>query len=149
VVHRGTLSGMEARHLLRQVINMINLSTPLGLLLAYAGGNGVRRGERGILIGDGYRLPLPIAPAFTVGNVVMFRDARQVTDCLLAHEERHATQYSWCLGVFMLLPYFVFVGVSMVVCGDHASYNPFERRAGLLDGGYTKRDPRWRVRDAR
>jgi hypothetical protein len=140
---------MEARHLLRQVINMINLSTPLGLLLAYAGGDGVRRGERGILIGDGYRLPLPIAPAFTVGNVVMFRDAGRMTDCLLAHEERHATQYSWCLGVFMLLPYFLFVGISMAVCGDHASYNPFERRAGLLDGGYTKRDPRWRVRGAR
>ncbi|ROO88578.1 hypothetical protein EDD29_6249 [Actinocorallia herbida] len=139
---------MRAKYRLRQVVNIVNLSTPLGLLLARAGGHGVvRRGPDGLLLADGYRLPLPVAPAFTLGNVIVFRDLRLLEGRprLLAHEGRHATQYSWCLGVVMLLPYLACVMASFALCGDWASYNPFERLAGLEDGGYRKR----RLRGAR
>jgi hypothetical protein len=113
---------------------VVNLSTPLGVVLAVVGSHGgdLRRGPHGLLLAGGYRLPLPIAPVFTVGNVVLVR----------GDEGRHATQYAVCLGPVMLLPYLVCAGVSLVVCGDHASYNPFERLAGLEDGGYRRRPPR-------
>ncbi|TDD32314.1 hypothetical protein E1287_23180 [Actinomadura sp. KC06] len=58
---------------------------------------------------------------------------------LLRHEGRHATQYAWCLGPVMIPLYGVCAGVSMLLCGDWASYNPFERLAGLDDGGYERR----------
>ncbi|MCD0450207.1 hypothetical protein LO762_13540 [Actinocorallia sp. API 0066] len=143
---------MRARYRLRQAVNVVNLSTPLGLLLAYTAGRGiVRRGPDGLLLADGYRPPVPVAPVFTMGNVVLFRDVRELEGRprLLAHEGRHATQYAWCLGLPMLLPYFACVLVSLALCGDHASYNPFERRAGLADGGYRQRALRRPFRAAR
>ena len=33
-----------------------------------------------------------------------------------------------------------------LLCGDHASYNPFERLAGLEEGGYRRRPLRFRRR---
>jgi hypothetical protein len=137
---------MGRGHRLRQVVNIVNLSTPLGMTLARAGAGGLRRGPHGLLIGTGYRLPLPPAPAFTVGNVVLVRGDGSVLErrpALLAHEARHATQYAWCLGPLMIVLYLGCAGLSMALCGDHASYNPFERLAGLEDGGYTRRPPRF------
>jgi hypothetical protein len=137
---------MEGGHRLRQVVNVANLSTPLGALLARIGGDGLRRGPHGLLIGTGYRLPLPAAPAFTVGNVVLLRGDGSVLErrpLLLAHEARHATQYAWCLGPLMIVLYLGCAGLSLALCGDHASYNPFERLAGLEDGGYARRPLRF------
>ncbi|GAA3202780.1 hypothetical protein [Actinocorallia longicatena] len=138
---------MLPRHRLRQIVNWLNLSTPLGLLIVLAGGcGGVRRAPDGLLIADGYRPPVPIGAAFTVGNVIVFRDIERHSGDLglIVHEARHSTQYSWFLGVLMLVPYFGSVLFSMAVCGDHASYNPFERGAVLEDGNYVKRPPWWR-----
>jgi hypothetical protein len=60
------------------------------------------------------------------------------------HEARHATQYAFCIGLPMVLLYLVAAGWSLMRCGDPASYNVFERRAGLLDGGYRVRTAgRW------
>jgi hypothetical protein len=39
----------------------------------------------------------------------------------------------------MIPLYLLCAGVSLALCGDYASYNPFERLAGLADGGYMKR----------
>jgi len=78
--------------------------------------------------------------------VVLVRDDGSILrrrPSLLAHEARHATQYAWCLGPVMIVLYLVCAGLSMALCGDHASYNPFERRAGLEDGGYRRRPLRF------
>ena len=99
-------------------------------------------GRDGLLIGERYRLPVPPAPAFTLGNVIMTRierDALLGQEALLAHEARHATQFAWCAGLVMLPLYFTAAGVSWVLTGDFGSRNIFERRAGLADGGYTDR----------
>ncbi|MFG2004368.1 hypothetical protein ACGFNU_34940 [Spirillospora sp. NPDC048911] len=138
---------MRPAHRVRQVVNIVNLSTPLGLLLIAAGTRrpGVRRGPDGLLVAGGYRLPLPDAAAFTCGNVILVRsEAAELLDRprLLRHEGRHATQYAFCLGPFMIVAYLACAGVSMAVCGDHSSYNPFERLAGLADGGYERRPSR-------
>jgi hypothetical protein len=65
---------------------------------------------------------------------------------LLAHEGRHATQWACCAGLPMLPLYLLAMLVSVLVCGDQASYNPFERLASLADGGYPRAPLRWRRR---
>lgn len=129
-------------HRVRRIVNRINLSTPLGLAIAAAGRARVEHGPDGLLLARGYTLRVPAAPAFTVGDVVFLRlsDERLAArPHLLAHEGRHATQYAWCVGPFMIVLYVAAAFASWVLCGDYASYNPFERLAGLEDGGYTRR----------
>jgi hypothetical protein len=135
---------VEARWRLRQVANVVNLSTPLGLALALAGRGTLRRGPDGLLVAHAVRLPAK-APAFTVGNVVLLRldDAALARrPRLLAHEARHATQYACCVGPLMLPLYGLAAAWSWLRCRDPSSYNIFEVRAGLEDGGYTDRRPR-------
>ena len=108
--------------------------------MAAAGRARLARGADGLLIGARYRLPVPVAPAFTVGNVILARGDRAALasrEALLAHEARHATQYAWCGGLVMLPLYFLAAGVSWGMTGDFGARNVFERQAGLADGGYT------------
>lgn len=124
---------------LKAVANAVNLSTPLGLLVAGLGRSRLRRGPRGLVLASDYRLPLPAAPAFTVGNVVLSpRPAAYLDDrpALLAHEERHSWQYAFCLGLPMLPLYALGAAWSYLRGGDFGVHNPFERLAGLADGGY-------------
>lgn len=123
----------------RTVVNWMNLSTPLGLLVARLGGATVVRHGRGTWLATGYRHGFPAAGAFTLGSVICTRHDTAwlaARPRLLRHEDRHCTQYAFCLGPVMLPLYAVAVAVSWVVAGDHASHNPFERLAGLADGGY-------------
>jgi len=123
---------------LRQVANVVNLATPLGLLVALAGRARLRRGPEGLVLATGFRLPVP-APAFTVGNVVVLRldDAALARrPRLLVHESRHATQWAACLGVPFLPLYLLAAAWSWLRCRDVAARNVFERLAGLTDGGY-------------
>ena len=91
-----------------------------------------------LFIGTGYRLPVPPAPAFCLGNVIITR-RDGLTPELLRHEARHATQYAWCGGLLMLPLYFAAAGVSWLLSGDVGAWNVFERAAGLADGGYAAR----------
>jgi hypothetical protein len=136
---------MLRRHRTRQVINYVNLSTPLGLLIALIGRAAVRRGEDGLLYAHGYRLRFPVAGAFTVGNVVLTAHPDgHLTGALLRHESRHATQYALCVGLPLLPLYVAAVVLSWALCGHHASWNVFERLADLDDGGYPRQPSRWR-----
>lgn len=133
---------MKVAHGVRLLVNVVNTSTLLGLLIGVLGGTRFTAGPDGLILGYRYRLPVPPAPAFTVGNVVMHRDGPAVHDrrpTLLAHESRHATQYAYCIGPVMLPLYLVAAAWSWVRAGDTWSRNVFETRAGLPDGGYTER----------
>lgn len=124
---------------LRQLANLLNATTPLGLLLAGCARAPIRRGPRGLLIATGYRWRLPFAGAFTVGNVVIFRAGPAevlANPVLLGHEERHCTQYAWCLGLPFLPLYFLAAGWSLARTGNPGTRNVFERHAGLQAGGY-------------
>jgi hypothetical protein len=126
---------------LRQLANLLNASTPLGLLLARLAGTPTFRGPRGLIIATGYRLKLPVAGAFTVGNVIIYRAGAETAlanPVLLGHEERHSTQYACCAGLPFLVLYFAAAGWSLLRHGDPASGNPFERHAGLEAGGYVR-----------
>jgi hypothetical protein len=123
----------------RTVANWVNLSTLLGLAVAKLGGATITRRGRGTFLATGYRYNFPVAGAFTIGSVIDSKhDLAYLEErpLLLRHEDRHCTQYAFCLGVVMLPFYFLFVGISYALAGDHSSYNPFERLANLSDGGY-------------
>jgi hypothetical protein len=123
----------------RRAVNAVNGSTALGCLVAAAGRARIARGPRGLLLATGYRLPLPAAGAFTIGDVVTTRHDRTWLEdrpALLRHEERHTWQYAACLGLPMVPLYLVAAGWSWLRSGNPGSRNPFERLAGLADGGY-------------
>ncbi|WP_245933616.1 hypothetical protein [Arthrobacter livingstonensis] len=123
----------------RKVANVLNLSTAAGLLLAVLSRTPVERGPDGLLLGTRYRPKLPLAVAFTVGNVIFYRAERAFIDSrpdLLRHEAGHATQYAWCLGLPFLPLYAGCAAYSWWRTGDPGSRNFFERNAGLADGGY-------------
>ena len=133
---------------LRVALNLLNLSTPLGLAIGTVGRARFRRGPRGLVLGSDLRLPLP-ARAITFGDVVLSprtADYLERRPALLAHEERHAWQYVACQGLPMLPLYVLASGWSYVRGGDVAVHNLFERGAGLEDGGYPTLSARERRR---
>jgi hypothetical protein len=123
----------------REVVNLATGATLLGLAVARVGGARPAPGPDRLLLAGGYRLRLPAAAAFTVGNVVVSRlpaDELAARRTLLAHEARHATQWACLLGLPFLPAYLVACGWSWLRAGDPATANVFERRAGLAAGGY-------------
>ncbi len=138
---RHGLGGQPACRV-RLAVNLVNGSTLAGVLVALAGRARLGRGPDGLLIAERYRLPVPPAPAFCVGNVLLTRSDRETfrrSGPLLAHEARHATQFACCGGVVMVPLYLLAAAWSWLLTGDFGSRNVFERRAGLADGGYTDR----------
>ena len=138
IVHAG--SPETPWQWVRLVGNFVNLTTPVGLLVAVIGRARIRRGPRGMFLGEGYRLKFPVAGAFTIGNVITtsstWPELLRRNPRLFEHEERHTWQYLWLVG----LPYYPAYGVclvwSMLRTGDRAARNFFERQAGLAEGGY-------------
>src|SRR5579864_8603563 len=129
---------MRPRLRVRQAVNLVNGSTLAGLGVAALGRAAIARSADGLFTGTGYRLPVPPAPAFCVGNVIVTRlDAIDPGSALFRHEARHATQFACCGGVVMIPLYLAAAGVSWALTGDFGARNVFERRAGLADGGYT------------
>jgi hypothetical protein len=120
--------------------NFVNLSTPVGLAVARIGRATIRRGPRGLFLGEGYRLMFPIAGAFTIGNVITTSSTWDAMlhrhPYLIQHEEGHTWQYLYCLGLPYYIPYVLFMGWSVLRTGDRAARNFFERQAGLAMGGY-------------
>jgi hypothetical protein len=129
----------------RTTLNWVNGTTLLGLALARAGGVKAVRGPDGLWLAEGHRLPGRQA-AFTIGDVVLHPRLGALTarPSLLRHERRHAEQYAWLVGLPFLPLYGLAALASWLLTGDRASANPFERAAGLADGGYTRRRRRGR-----
>jgi hypothetical protein len=131
------------RSRVRRLVNILTLATPLGLALARYGRASVVPGPYGLLLACGYSgyVPAPRAPAVTVGNVVLLRMREEEAlsrPGLLAHESRHATQWSCWLGPWGFLPAYGLASLwSVVRVGNAATGNVFEVRAGLADGGYS------------
>jgi hypothetical protein len=138
---------VSVRITVRRVANVVNLSTPLGLLLGVTGGARFGRGPHGVIIAHGYRsrIPAPRASAVTVGDVVLLRlDPGQLAQRprLLDHEARHSAQWAWFLGPVGFLPAYLAASAwSWWRCRDFALRNAFEVRADLVDGGYLHPGP--------
>ncbi len=127
-------------NLLRQIGNVANMSTPVGLLVGAAGGARFRRGPRGLVLAERYRLRFPRAGAFTIGNVVVTARTLEEMEVLVPgttdHEDAHSWQYLALLGLPFLPLYGAACVWSWLRTGDWASGNIFERKAGLSSGGY-------------
>ncbi len=129
---------------LRETANWVNLSTPAGLALAWLGRAEISRGPHGLRLATGYGLGFPVATAFTVGSVVLTRRSPgwlEERPHLLAHEERHASQYAMCGGLPFIPLYLLATAYSQWKVGDRAAANVFERLAGLESGGYRTPTP--------
>ncbi len=141
---------MRPRHRVRLALNLLNGSTLAGLAVAKAGGARLARLPDGLLTATGYRLRVPPAPAFTLGNVIITgRATLENGTPLCRHEARHSTQYAWCGGLLMLPLYFAAAGISWAISGDAGAWNVFERAAGLADGNYAARPLRWALAESR
>ncbi|MHA7305792.1 hypothetical protein ACX80E_11200 [Arthrobacter sp. TMN-49] len=130
---------MKASLHVRALANALNLSTAAGLLLAGLSRTHLQKGPDGLILGTHYTPALPLAGAFTVGNVIFYRADRARIEArpeLLAHESAQATQYAWCLGLPFLPLYAGCAAFSLWRTGDPGSRNFFERNAGLARGGY-------------
>jgi hypothetical protein len=133
----------------RQAVNLANGSTLAGLGVATLGGADIAGSVDGLFTGTGYRLPVPPAPAFCLGNVIVTRaDVMAPGSRLFCHEARHATQFAWCGGVVMIPLYLAAAGVSWALTGDFGARNVFERLAGLADGGYADKPLRPAIQQA-
>ena len=131
----------------RQLVNLANGSTLAGLGVALAGRARLAGACDGLMVGTGYRLPVPPAPAFCLGNVIVTRLGGLAPDSrLFRHEARHATQYAWCGGVLMVPLYLLAAAVSWALTSDFGALNVFERQAGLAGGGYSDKPLRPWVR---
>jgi hypothetical protein len=136
----------------KAAVNLLNGSTLLGLAVVAVGRARTSRGPRGLVLATGYRYRFPPAGAFTVGNVVITRhdpDWWEERPRVLLHEERHSLQYAVTLGLPMLPLYALAAAWSYLRGGDWSTYNLFETRAGLADGGYPTLSRRQRRRLAR
>ncbi|WP_133832575.1 hypothetical protein [Arthrobacter sp. AG258] len=135
----GTQDVPTTAQRLRRAANLLNGSTVAGLAVALAAGTRLSRGPRGMVLAAGYRWRLPAARAFTVGNVVLYRGPAAdllSRPALLGHEERHCSQYAWCLGLPFIPLYLAAASWSVLRSGNPGTANIFERRAGLAAGGY-------------
>ena len=138
---------MRAALRARQLANLANGSMLAGLGVAALGGARLARSVDGLFLGTSYRLPVPPAPAFCLGNVIVTRlDGLASGSAVFRHEARHATQYAWCGGVVMVPLYLAAAAASWALTGDFGARNVFERRAGLADGGYTDKPLRPGIR---
>ena len=135
----GSFDGPTTAQRLRRAANLLNGSTVAGLAVALAARARLSRGPRGMIIAAGYRWRLPFAQAFTLGNVVLCRstaDALLDRPALLGHEERHCSQYAWCLGLPFIPLYLAAAAWSVLRTGNPGTANIFEQQAGLAAGGY-------------
>jgi len=131
---------MAPRHLVRTTLTVVNGSTLLALLLCAATRTRPRRGGKGLLVVPGYRLPVPPANNFTMGNVIFTRHSVEWLlhpdrSDLYGHEAKHVTQYA-VLGPLFLPAYWLACGWSWWRTGEYGARNVFERHAGLTAGGY-------------
>jgi len=137
-----TTSRLTRAQRVRRLGNLVNLSTPLGLLIGRVGRAQPGADSQGLHLLENYTLTFPPAGAFTVGNVVIspltFAELTAMQPDVLDHEEAHAWQYFWCCGLPFLPLYAAAAGWSWLRTGDVASANFFERNAGLQRGGYRK-----------
>lgn len=132
----------------RRVANLVNLATPLGVLLGCVGRGRWRRSGR-LLVAERVRLPWVRASAMTVGDVVLvlgssLEEAERRFPRLMAHEEEHSWQWAYCLGLPFIPLYTAASLWSLLRAGDRATRNVFERQAGLDSGGYLRDQPRRR-----
>lgn len=127
---------------LRRLLNVLNLSTPLGLALAFAARARLQRGPHGLIFAFECPFLAAAASAMTVGDVVLVKPGCErvaASPAMVDHEARHSFQYAWLLGPLGFFPAYLLASAwSLWRTGHPALANIFEIRADLADGGYVE-----------
>ena len=126
----------------RRVVNWVNLGTALGLAVAVAGRDRIRRGPYGLILAVDFRHRPVRGRAMTIGDVVLIgMDEERLAQRphLLVHEARHSGQYARWLGPVLFFPAYGLSSLwSWWWTGNPALRNGFEVAADLVQGGYVR-----------
>jgi len=135
---------MPRRHLVRLFINTLTGINIFGVAVGVLSrGRPTWDARFGLIVFMQCKIPWPPAAAMTFGDVVVVRAARwqtleEVPLALMQHEAAHSRQYPFVLGFPYLPLYWLCCAYSYLRCRDYWSFNPFEVKAGLAEGGYLK-----------
>jgi len=135
---------MTRRHHVRLLINTLTGINLFGVLVGVLSrGRAVWDPRFGLLVFIGCKIPWPPAAAMTFGDIVVVRALQwqsldDIPVALMQHEAAHSRQYPFVLGFPYFPLYWLCCAYSYLRCRDYWSFNPFEVRAGLAEGGYQK-----------
>jgi hypothetical protein len=131
----------------RHILNNLNLSTFLGLLISKIIGGTTIQSENGIYINYGRKGKYNKAWAITIGDVILAKQDKNCRQCklgnphnlssaILRHELIHSEQFAKFGGVIFLALYSFASIKSFIIYRNHWQGNIYEIQAGLSDGGY-------------
>ena len=131
----------------RQRLNRLNLSTPLGLLIAKIIGGTTIQLENGLYMNYGRKGKYKKAEVITVGDVLLVtfnkdclhcqqKDLYDLSPNLLRHELKHSEQFAKFAGIIFLALYLFASIKSYIQYKNFWQGNIFEIQAGLVDGNY-------------
>ena len=131
----------------RHILNNLNLSTFLGLLISKIIGGTTIQSENGIYINYGRKGKYNKAWAITIGDVILAKQDKNCRQCkqpnphnlssaILRQELIHSEQFAKFGGVIFLALYSFASIKSFIIYRNHWQGNIYEIQAGLSDGGY-------------
>ena len=131
----------------RHILNNLNLSTFLGLLISKIIGGTTIQSENGIYINYGRKGKYLNNWAITIGDVILVKQIRGCKSCelgnphnlsnaTLKHELIHSEQFAKFGGIIFLALYLFASIKSFIIYRNHWQGNIYEIQAGLQDGGY-------------
>ena len=141
---------MKRAQFARHVLNTLTGINLFGLLVGVFFRGRPRWDSRfGLLVFLQCRVPFlsrgaaPMPGAMTFGDVVIvlsrnpaWRELGAIPYSILRHEAAHARQYMFTLGLPYFPLYWLSCAYSYFRSGNYWSFNVFEVKAGLADGGY-------------
>jgi hypothetical protein len=131
----------------RHILNNLNLSTFLGLLISKIIGGTTIQLDNLIYINYGRKGKYKKAWAITIGDVVLAKQDRNCKECksgtphdladrILRHELKHSEQFAKFGGIIFLALYLFASIKSFIIYRNIWQGNIYEIQAGLEDGGY-------------
>ena len=131
----------------RHILNNINLSTFLGLLISKIIGGKTVKLNNGMYMNYGRKGKYSKSWAITIGDVILTKQDKNCKFCKLGklhelstatlrHELKHSEQFAKFGGVIFLALYLLESIKSFIIYRNYWQGNIFEIQAGLKDGGY-------------
>jgi hypothetical protein len=118
----------------RHVLNNLNLSTFLGLLISKIIGGTTIQLDNLMYINYGRKGKYQKAGAITIGDVILAK--KRLSNSVIKHEEVHAQQFAKFGGLVFLALYLFASIKSFIIYKNVWQGNRYEIQAGLEDGEY-------------
>lgn len=118
----------------RHILNNLNLSTFLGLLISKIIGGTTIQLDNLMYINYGRKGKYQKAGAITIGDVILAK--KRLSNSVIKHEVIHAEQFAKYWGIPFLALYSLSSIKSFIIYRNVWQGNRFEIQAGLEDGEY-------------